>query len=231
MKVINGKKFYKRAIDAAVRVDCGGWDSYNGRNTQWYSLWYDPQSGYVCLDAKNSGDCFGDYDPKEYASLEEFFAAAVESERDVGTLLGTIDEADPVRVEVAERWAAFCAGRRRSKKRKAPDRDPRIRAVLMEAAPNYTDRDKYIADLSRSPVWGESIGEYIPPERLAAIGRIYDATHCTINDVLDRYNITRNNLAAYFGIPYRTVQDWCLGKRQCPSYVVAMMCEILDRNK
>ena len=231
MKIINGKKFYKRDIDAAEKVDGSGWDSYDGNYYQWYSLLYDPQSGYVCLDAGNSGNCFGDYSTKEYASLEDFFADAVETERDVGELLGDIDEDNSLRAAVAERWVAFCAGRRRGKKRAAPERDPKIRAVLMEQSQNYTDRDSYVSDLLQSSVWSEGRGAQISQEeRIEALGRIYDATHSTISDVLDRYNITRSNFAAYFGIPYRTVQGWCLGNRQCPTYVIAMICEILNHN-
>lgn len=230
MKVINGKKFYKREIDAAVRVDGDGWDRNNGRNTQCYSLWYEPKSGYVRLDADNSGDCYGDYSTKEYASLEEFFAASAKSNADVGELLGTIDEDDPVRVEVADRWAAFCEGQRRGKKRASPECTPNIRAILHQEAQNYTERAAYISDLALSSMWGDAEDAAIPQDRIEMLGNIYDAVNCTLNDLLARYDLSQSDFARYFGIPIRTVQNWCGGLRTCPRYILTMAYEILQHN-
>lgn len=108
MKIINGKKFYKKDMDAAVQIGGGGWNHSNGRNVQWYYLGYDPNSGYTVLDADNSGDCYGDYGTYEFASLEEFFLWAKACDRDVGKLLGDIDEDDTVKMEVAEQYVQFC---------------------------------------------------------------------------------------------------------------------------
>ena len=33
----------------------------------------------------------------------------------------------------------------------------------------------------------------------------------------------RKEFSEYFGIPYRTVQDWELGKRQMPEYLLRLM--------
>lgn len=35
--------------------------------------------------------------------------------------------------------------------------------------------------------------------------------------------MTRKEFCDYFGIPYRTVQDWELGNRNCPAYLVELM--------
>lgn len=35
--------------------------------------------------------------------------------------------------------------------------------------------------------------------------------------------LNRKQFAEYFGIPYRTVQDWELGKRQMPEYLFRLM--------
>lgn len=35
--------------------------------------------------------------------------------------------------------------------------------------------------------------------------------------------LNRKQFAEYFGIPYRTVQDWELGKRQMPEYLLRLM--------
>ena len=35
--------------------------------------------------------------------------------------------------------------------------------------------------------------------------------------------MNRREFAEYFGIPYRTVQDWELGNRQMPEYLLRLM--------
>lgn len=37
------------------------------------------------------------------------------------------------------------------------------------------------------------------------------------------YKMNRAEFSEYFGIPYRTVQNWELGYRRCPSYLREMM--------
>lgn len=95
MKIVNGKKFYAADIKAARRIDGNGWDSYNGRNWQWYSLFYNPACGLVILKANNSGDCYGDYKDRYFENPEAFRAWCESSfAYDWGPLLGEIDEQD-----------------------------------------------------------------------------------------------------------------------------------------
>lgn len=95
MKIVNGKKFYAADIKAARRIDGNGWDSYNGRNWQWYSLFYNPACGLVVLKANNSGDCYGDYTDRYFENPEAFRAwCEAHFEHDWAALLGEIDEQD-----------------------------------------------------------------------------------------------------------------------------------------
>ena len=48
--------------------------------------------------------------------------------------------------------------------------------------------------------------------------------------------MNRREFAEYFEIPYRTIQDWELGNRQMPSYLLRLMAykiriERIDRSK
>lgn len=45
----------------------------------------------------------------------------------------------------------------------------------------------------------------------------------TINDLRAQSGMTRPQFAEYFGIPYRTLQDWELGNRKCPEYLLDLM--------
>lgn len=43
--------------------------------------------------------------------------------------------------------------------------------------------------------------------------------------------MTRTQFAEYFGIPYRTIQDWELGNRKCNGYVLDLMQFRLDQER
>ena len=80
-------------------------------------------------------------------------------------------------------------------------------------AKNYTDSDS-----PESP---------IPQDRLTAIGQIWDAVHRTAKDIVRDSGHTMASLSKRFGIPYRTMQDWCAGVRVPPDYVLIMMQQCL----
>ena len=43
--------------------------------------------------------------------------------------------------------------------------------------------------------------------------------------------MNRKEFSDYFGIPYRTVQDWELGNRQMPDYLLRLMAYKLEMEK
>lgn len=44
-----------------------------------------------------------------------------------------------------------------------------------------------------------------------------------IKDLRERCRMTRTQFAEYFGIPYRTIQEWELGNRKCNDYILNLM--------
>lgn len=48
-----------------------------------------------------------------------------------------------------------------------------------------------------------------------------------IRELCEKYNLSQSGLARRFGIPLRTVQNWCTGQRKAPDYVVRMIDELL----
>lgn len=50
----------------------------------------------------------------------------------------------------------------------------------------------------------------------------------TVQEICEKYNLSQTALAKRFGIPLRTVQNWCTGKRIPPEYVVNMIEKILE---
>lgn len=49
-----------------------------------------------------------------------------------------------------------------------------------------------------------------------------------VRELCREHGLTQRALADRFGIPIRTVEQWCTGKRKCPEYVVQMMAYILQ---
>jgi transposase len=55
-------------------------------------------------------------------------------------------------------------------------------------------------------------------------------TPMTVPEILTASGLNKTQLSKRFGIPYKTVQNWCAdGKehRECPAYVRLMMQELL----
>lgn len=52
-----------------------------------------------------------------------------------------------------------------------------------------------------------------------------------MKELMERYGLTIKQISERFQIPYRTVQNWKLGTRECPEYVLKMMIEILEGDK
>lgn len=50
----------------------------------------------------------------------------------------------------------------------------------------------------------------------------------TVKEIIMASGMSQTKFAERFDIPYRTVQNWYSGTRQCPEYVRKMMVEILD---
>lgn len=49
----------------------------------------------------------------------------------------------------------------------------------------------------------------------------------TLAQIAEASGLSYRALAARFGIPTRTVEDWSAGRRHPPEYVLRMMAEIL----
>lgn len=45
----------------------------------------------------------------------------------------------------------------------------------------------------------------------------------TFKELREASGMSRKQFMDYFGVPYRTVQSWELGDRQCPVYLLELM--------
>lgn len=105
--------------------------------------------------------------------------------------------------------------------------------TLLGGAMESPDMDTYITE------WGTSSIFYPDPddpgpevqEVVDTLTRIWEVAHITIKDLVAAAGGKMTRLSARFGIPYRTVQGWVAGERQCPTYVLRMMAELLGLTK
>lgn len=49
-----------------------------------------------------------------------------------------------------------------------------------------------------------------------------------IKEIRESTGMNKKEFAEYFGIPYRTLQDWELGNRKAPEYVYSMIAKIIE---
>ena len=50
-----------------------------------------------------------------------------------------------------------------------------------------------------------------------------------IKELIEASGMSRPEFAEYFGIPYRTIQDWLLGNRDCKEYILDLMKYKLEK--
>lgn len=105
------------------------------------------------------------------------------------------------------------------------------RKTCITEAINYSDRDAYVSDLALSSIWDDCETAPIPADRLEMLGACYDAVHRSMRDISAAAGLSNRKLAERFSIPYRTMENWCSGYRECPLYTRLMMQEILGMIK
>jgi DNA-binding transcriptional regulator YiaG len=53
----------------------------------------------------------------------------------------------------------------------------------------------------------------------------------TFKELREQSGMNLKQFSEYFGIPYRTIQNWERGERQCPSYLIDLMTYKLKNEK
>lgn len=53
--------------------------------------------------------------------------------------------------------------------------------------------------------------------------------HLDIKDIREQFGLSRQQFCEDFDIPYRTVQDWELGNRKCPDYLIKLIQYKLEK--
>lgn len=59
----------------------------------------------------------------------------------------------------------------------------------------------------------------------AKLENIWDIAHMPFKELVEETGLTQTAFAKQAGIPIRTVQDWCAGKRSCLPYIRFLLAE------
>lgn len=101
----------------------------------------------------------------------------------------------------------------------------KIYQTMIDMARNYGDADSYLIDAVKSPVWKkEDVSSEGKEEWLR---NIYVAANRTIRDVIKETGLSQAKFGEYFGIPKRSIENWCNGYTTILPYLLIMMQEIL----
>lgn len=106
--------------------------------------------------------------------------------------------------------------------------NPKLRALLFDAARSATSLDAYLSDYALSSVWGDAPDAEIPTERIRFLSTLYEATHTTVPALLAKYNLNATQFAHAFGLLPRTVQRWVAGTAPVSPQLLAALVEIAE---
>ena len=60
---------------------------------------------------------------------------------------------------------------------------------------------------------------------IARLSHLWDVSRMSVREMVVASGISQTAFAKGAGIPRRTVQGWCLGERECPTYVRFLLAE------
>lgn len=97
--------------------------------------------------------------------------------------------------------------------------------ACIKAAESCSEFEEYIEALDQD--WEGDCDAPITGECVDALRNIWDAYHRSVRQIAADAGMSCRDLAKRFGIPYRTMEDWCAERRKCPTYTRLMMQECL----
>lgn len=90
-------------------------------------------------------------------------------------------------------------------------------------AMTFTDRDAFVSELALSSAFPAPEDGSIDQDLIDHLGSIWDAAHRSVRQIAADAGLSSRKLAERFGIPYRTMENWCGGQNNCPEYTRLMI--------
>lgn len=90
------------------------------------------------------------------------------------------------------------------------------RNYAMREAPDFTDIDEFVSEILLSEPFETEDGA-IQTELVDDLRRLWDICNAPFAELLGGRKMTE--VSEQLCIPYRTLQDWCRGERECTNYL------------
>ena len=101
----------------------------------------------------------------------------------------------------------------------------KIFQTMIELARKYDDVDLFLRDALDSPIWeAEDVSSDGRKEWLKTI---YAAANRSMRDIIKETGLSQAKFGDYFGIPKRSIENWCNGATTPLPYMLIMMQEVL----
>lgn len=103
--------------------------------------------------------------------------------------------------------------------------------TCLDTSRKFDDRNLFVTTMYNSDIWDTE--DVCREGREEWLGQIWDATHRNMKDIIRDMHMSQLKVCRFFGIPRRTLEDWCSGISNPPTYLLIMMQEIfglVERN-
>lgn len=97
--------------------------------------------------------------------------------------------------------------------------------TMIDLARKYDSFDAFLVDAVKSPVWEKE--DVSPVNRKEWLKNVYVAANRTIRDIIKETGLSQAKFGEYFGIPKRSIENWCNGYTTVLPYLLIMMQECL----
>lgn len=102
---------------------------------------------------------------------------------------------------------------------------PAIYQEMLRMAKEYDNVDAFVSDALDSQIWEEE--DVSPLGREDWLRNIYVAVNRTMKDIVAETGLSQAKFGEFFGIPKRSIENWCTGAASPLPYLPIMMQEIL----
>ena len=96
---------------------------------------------------------------------------------------------------------------------------------MLELAREYEDFDSFLKNALNSSIWEKE--DVSPDNREEWLRNVYVAANRSMKDIIKETGLSQAKFGDYFGIPKRSIENWCSGATTPLPYILIMMQEIL----
>lgn len=96
--------------------------------------------------------------------------------------------------------------------------------AAFHAAQQYSDPDAFASDAALSDIFPDAEDDDLSAltEELRHVWRY---AHITVREIVQHTGLTQAKFAQRFVIPLRTIENWCTGASECPSYTRLLLAK------